>query len=1035
MTDLRLARPVAPAPIQPDEFQALAIAHHGSPLLILGGPGTGKTATLVESAVHRVGMGLAPEQILLLTYGRESAAALRDAIVARVGSTVREPIARTFHSYAFSILRRAAISNKETAPVLLSGPEQDLWIRELLVGEREEGIGSWPASMQAALTTDGFVRELRDLILRASERNLSPSELRELGNRHHLKEWVAAADFYHRYVRSMDMRDIRALDPSEIVIACWELLSKDVRLVNEVRSEIGVVLVDEYQESDPAQRALLELIAPRELVLAADPDSAVGRFRGADPEGSMASFERYGGGGQVIHLPNVHRSARSIVDLGNDVVRRIRRTGVQRERSALAGAPEGSVEILRFKSVGHEIAYVAQALRRAHLRDGIPYSQMAIILRAPANLASALQRALSIASVPTSAEAATVALARHSAVKPLLQIASIALDPASASYELVEELLLSPYGGADSLDIRRLRSELRTHSALVGDTRPFAELLLDAIKTPMADLDQNAVAPALRIRTLIEAARRAGARPGAQGEDVLWAIWNSALIDGKKVSTTWQDLALRGDRRGAQADNDLDAVVSLFESASRFSERSPGAAPNAFFRELTNQMILGDTIAAKAPQGERVEILTVHSAKGRQWRLVAVVGLQEGTWPNMRLRGTLLGSERLVELLSTTGSDLPEAEFKKNADSALLDDERRLFHVALTRAQETLLITSVANEDEQPSQFFNEVAGYDDKPQFADLPRALTLNALVARLRQKAETDDDRRPFAVALLSKLSRAGIKSADPESWWGQLPLSDQRPLAAPDESVRVSPSSVDVFEKCQLKWLLERNGGTRGEMSAQAIGTALHSVVAELATNPGLGLRELSEAIDRRWPSLDVGSGWGARRERARVEVMLEKFMKWHHENTRKLVGVEKEFEFQIDRAIIKGSMDRLEVTSGGEFFVVDLKTGRSAVSKADGADSAQLQLYQLAILRGAVEGVAEDSASAGAELLYVGTDTKTAAERRQEPIDVEAVRRRVQVVAEAMAGSRFTATTNDLCNTCNVRSSCPLQSDGRSVVAP
>ncbi len=227
----------------------------------------------------------------------------------------------------------------------------------------------------------------------------------------------------------------------------------------------------------------------------------------------------------------------------------------------------------------------------------------------------------------------------------------------------------------------------------------------------------------------------------------------------------------------------------------------------------------------------------------------------------------------------------------------------------------------------------------------------------------------------------------------------------------------------------------HGGTRGEISAQAIGVALHSVVATLAANPQLSQSELSEAIDRIWPSLDVGFGWSARRERARVELMLEKFMTWHQKNNRELVGAEKEFEFRVDRAIIKGSIDRLEVTVDGEFFVVDLKTGKSAVSKAEGADSAQLQLYQLAVLSGAIEGVAEDSVSAGAELLYVGTDTKSATTKVQGPIDVEAVRKRVLAVAEAMAGNGFTATTNNLCETCNVRSSCPLKADGRSVVAP
>lgn len=1035
-THLRLGRPESQPAITPDGYQRAAIEHSGSPLLVIGGPGTGKTAVLVESAIRRIKNGLAPEKLLILGYGRERASALRDEVVTRAGVTMREPLARTFHSFAFSILRNAAIRDGLVPPVLLSGAEQDLWIRELIAGNKEDDARRWPDFLTPALGTDGFVRELRDLILRASERNLAPNELKELGARYQRPEWTAAADFYGEYLATLNQRSIRTIDTSEIVVECWDLLDRDEELLAQIRQSLSVVMVDEYQESDPAQRALLQLIAPRELLLTIDPDSAIGRFRGADPEGALASFDRFGAGGRIVHLPNVYRSAKSIVDLGTQVASRIHRTGLQRTRNHLPSAGQGSVDILRFRSVSHEVSFVAQAMRRAHLHGGIPYSQMAVILRTPSTLTSSLQRAFSIASVPINIDADATALARHSAVKPLLQIAQIALEPKGATYETLEELLYSPYGGADALGIRRLRSELRNRAAINGESGAFPDLLLDAIKTPMSDLDQQIAAPALRIRALIEAARKTGSRRGAHAEDVLWAIWDNAVIDGQKASALWQELALAGHRRGTQADTDLDAVISLFESAARFSERSPGAAPISFIADLMSQTILADTIGAKAPSGERVEILTAHSAKGRQWRFVAVVGVQEGIWPNLRVRGSLLGSERLVEILTTRSTDLSDIEFTLGSRVALLDDERRLFHVAITRAQERLLITAVASEDEQPSQFFAEIVEETEDLVYAQTPRGLTFSALIARLRQMAEssTQEDRE-FAASLLGQIARAGVKSADPNSWWGLLPLSDDRALASADEKVRVSPSSVDSFEKCQLRWVLERHGGTAGEISVQAIGIALHSVVAQLAENPNLTKEDLSATIDQLWPSLDVGAGWIARRERLRVETMLEKFMDWHQTNDRTLVGTEVSFDYTIDRAVIRGSIDRLEVTHDGAYFVVDLKSGATALSLADARATAQLQLYQLAVINGEVESAGANAVSAGAELLYVGTGTKGATIRAQSVINVEEVRERIRATADGMSGSEFIATENEFCNMCNVRGSCPLMPDGRSVVQP
>ena len=345
-----------------------------------------------------------------------------------------------------------------------------------------------------------------------------------------------------------------------------------------------------------------------------------------------------------------------------------------------------------------------------------------------------------------------------------------------------------------------------------------------------------------------------------------------------------------------------------------------------------------------------------------------------------------------------------------------------------------MLITAIASEDEQPSQFFNELAPDTDEPDYAQATRGLTLDALVARLRQMAESPNNAgRLFASSLLAEVARTGVRAANPNTWWGLLPLSDDRSLIEAGEPVQVSPSGADSFERCQLRWVLERHGGTSGAIGAQAIGIALHSVVAKLAINPDLGVADLSGEIDQIWPALDVGTGWIARRERSRVEVMLNKFMAWNSSNDRILVGAEVPFRFTFERAVIKGSIDRLEVTSDGGYFVVDLKTGATAISAKDGQTNAQLQLYQLALVSGGVEQAGDHATSAGAELLYVGTDTIKAPTRTQTAINPDEARQRVRVIAEGMGGRQFVATRNELCRTCSVRNSCPLMPEGQSVV--
>jgi superfamily I DNA/RNA helicase len=267
------------------EVQARVIAHRGSPLVVLGGPGTGKTTLLVEAALSRIKEGQDPNSILLLTYGRERAAELRDAVALRTTAIMHEPIARTFHSLAFSILKMKS-SPDDPEPILMSGPEQDYFIRELLLGDIEMGKNYWPTDLHAALSTHGFARELRDLILRASERNLSPVRLAEFGKEFGEKYWESAAMFWNQYLEVMDLQTDsaqdakRRIDPSQIVVEAYRHVKNHQSIAFDLRTRFTTILVDEFQESDPAQRNLLREIVGQDVVLCADGDSAIGRFRG-----------------------------------------------------------------------------------------------------------------------------------------------------------------------------------------------------------------------------------------------------------------------------------------------------------------------------------------------------------------------------------------------------------------------------------------------------------------------------------------------------------------------------------------------------------------------------------------------------------------------------------------------------------------------------------------------------------------------------------------------------------------------------------
>ena len=165
----------------------------------------------------------------------------------------------------------------------------------------------------------------------------------------------------------------------------------------------------------------------------------------------------------------------------------------------------------------------------------------------------------------------------------------------------------------------------------------------------------------------------------------MWSIWSNARnYDGELISNYWQSQALSANNKSGIYDQNLDAVITLFELARRFSERLPGAKPRLFIDQLLGETILSDTITASAQRNEVVKVMTVHAAKGLQWCYVFLSGMQEGSWPNLKQRGSLLGTERLVEIFRH-GISNPQQLYAISA-SGLVEYELRLFNVAISRA-------------------------------------------------------------------------------------------------------------------------------------------------------------------------------------------------------------------------------------------------------------------------------------------------------------------------------------------------------------
>ncbi len=527
-----------------------------------------------------------------------------------------------------------------------------------------------------------------------------------------------------------------AYDPSSIAGTAAAELEADPELLAGVRARTRFVAVDDAHELTSASAELLRLVvgAGGSLLLAGDPDVITQGFRGADPEllvGPAAGLAAPGRDVPTVVLGRSYRQGPALRAVTRRVAARVGVSGGATHREVvcderLAGVSE--VHVLR--SAVHEAAFIAQLLRRRHLEDDVAWSDMAVVVRGGARSAT-LRRVLTSAGVPVEVPPTEAPVRDQAAVVPLLDAFEVALrlragapaaepDRPPLDPERAVELLCSPLGGADPVALRRLRRALRADEIAGGGGRSSDELLVVALLDPalLSGVEDDVAGPARRVATVLAAGLAALAETSPSAESVLWALWSASGL-----SPVWRSAALSG---SGGADRDLDAVVALFDAAARFADRLPLAPPSAFVEHLRGQEVPGDTLAERAAGRDAVALVTPAGAAGLGWRVVVVAGVQEGVWPDLRLRGT---AQQLFEKYLQLGRDATSSgdlvtgrsATARAAARAVRDDETRLFHLAVSRASELLIVTAVRDEDDQPSDLLDLV---DPPPTGDDLPAA-----------------------------------------------------------------------------------------------------------------------------------------------------------------------------------------------------------------------------------------------------------------------------------------------------------------------
>ena len=503
---------------------------------------------------------------------------------------------------------------------------------------------------------------------------------------------------------------------------------------------------------------------------------------------------------------------------------------------------------------------------------------------------------------------------------------------------------------------------------------------------------------------------------------MLWAIWSASGL-----APVWDRQSTAGGVAGAAADRDLDSVLELFNAAARFTDRLPSASAARVPRQLAGQQVPGDTLRRRRAEG--VQILTAHASKGLEWDLVCVAGVQEGSWPNLRLRGSLLGSELLVDVLAERdvaarrrhrarpGRGAPAVLRRGHPGPAPAGRHRR--QRARTSSPRASSTSSTRSSPAVERPISRAAARH---------PPARPGRRTAGRRHRPG-----RRPPRCAPTPRPSwpgwpRPACPGAHPDDWWGLAELSDHGPVADPDRPVRVSPSRIQSLPRLRAAGAARRSRRPRRRRrSPQTLGTLVHEIAAAA---PDADLATLEAMLDERWATLDFGARWYSRNERVRAREFLTRLVELAaRQPGRARTG--------RHRGAVPGHRRRRRDSSRQR------STGSNAIGRARWSSSTsrpaaarsrdddlpihpQLGAYQLAVEHGAFadQGTRRRRGAAG-PARRDGQDRSSSARRRSaEADDPDWIAQQSTTSPRACGVREFTATVNGYCGNCDVAALLP-----------
>lgn len=1022
----------------------LAAQQKSQALSILGAPATGKT-TLIRQCVQEIVAHSPESRIAVLSPDRRAATELRNTLVTDMGVLGEGTRVQSIAAFAFGIVSAYAQAVGRREPELLSGPDQDALIKDII----DVSTRYYPSGMLGTINPDvasleAFRSEYRDLITRAAELGITSSQLAQYGEQTDNPSWVIGAELMEKYEDALAVQaavghqNPDRTDHSRIVTQAAAFIQQWGE-----HAELSLcptwdwVFVDDLANCTLALRSLLRVLQDNGtcVVVCGDPDAGVQSYRGGIHQlQALIEHPRTAGGlgARRYVLAHRYRGGGQLAPYISKVTSGIHVSRAAQQRSAdYTYAPECAFSGHTFVSAHEEIAYLAQRMRHIHNESGVAYSDMAVFTRSRSGHEN-LRHALMDHGIPVQPLPSVTPLRFQGAVSDLLLMIKTAcgMGEEAEIAEAIRTMLAGPFFGYTAAHIAALNRQMHGWEIFYGGKRQGDRLLAamfeEGPNNPAADIPEFN-----KIRSVAERIRRA-VQSEQRAERVLWEAW-----DGLGKAEEWREEVLAGGVQADIADANLDAVIQLFRVAQRLADRDPAnALVGDLIRVLEEQDVPEDSIARTSAGAEGISVVSPTAGIGRSWGYVFISQVNDGIWPNLRLRNPLTRVPELVSIV--VGSELAGAPVQGIQQVAeVLDDELRMLLSCMTRATDGVEITCVESDDNIPSRFVPWLFSDDFGALFTHHSHAaVTLDSatFIGQLRQAQRQGHDRiAASACDYLQKMAEHDIAGMGQKLWVDDLEYTKRE--SEDVETIRISPSAVENMLTCPLRGVLDSaNGQSLGNASLAHVGTLVHQI-AEETEEPDLDM--MRARLDELWAAFDFGTDLADQQLYERAVGMVTKLHQYLTENP---ATEQRELYARVERdgLVVSGKIDRLEFSDmdPSAVRVVDFKTGKSSPRKEDADRVPQLLIYQWLVEQGGVimpEGGQTPTRSLGARLVHIGKETQGYGLTEQSELDAERTKEAEQMInrsADIQRSHAIEAQINSGCRSCTYITICPAKEGKR-----